>query len=432
METPRPRTLRRRTLVVGLTAALTLGATTATTVAAPDRAPAPAAPAAQVLLDWNEIAVATINGDARRYAAEQTVWYGFVSAAVYNAVVGIEGRYTPYQWDVRGPREASAEAAAAAAAHRVLLTYFPKSKARLDAAYTTSLKNVPDGQAEQLGVAYGRQAADRVVQLRVNDGRGAPVTFTQSPAPGVWRPTPPENAPFHLPWLAKTKPLVLDSAERFLPGAPPATNSRRYARDVAEVRVLGAKNSKVRTPRQTETARFFADVLPVQFQAGYRDHVKRHGLDLVDAARLFAAANTATADATITAWNAKYTYARWRPITAIRLADTDSNAMTTADPAWEPLLRTSADPDYVSGHSAATGAATTVLHRLTGGNIDFRISSAVTGTTRTYTKAADLNRDVNGSRLWGGVHFRTSGEAGDRLGQQVGTYTLDHSFRPVS
>ncbi|MBG0852524.1 vanadium-dependent haloperoxidase [Streptomyces spinoverrucosus] len=431
METTRPSTLRRRTLVVGLTA-LTLGATTAATVAAPDRAPTAPAPKAQVLLDWNEIAVATINGDAKRHAAEQNVWHGFVSAAVYNAVVGIEGRYAPYKWDVRGPREASAEAAAAAAAHRVLLTYFPKSKARLDAAYTESLKKIPDGQAEKLGVDYGRRAADRVVQLRVKDGRGESVAFTKTPEPGVWRPTPPDNSPFQLPWLAKTKPLALTSAEQFRPGAPPATNTRRYARDLAEVRALGAKNSKVRTPQQTETAKFFADVQPVQFQAAYRDHVKRHGLDLVDAARLFAAANTATADATITAWNAKYTHAQWRPITAIRLAGTDDNAATTADPAWEPLLRTPASPDYVSGHNAADGAAMAVLHRLTGPNVDFRISSAVTGTTRTYTRAADFTRDVINARMWGGVEHRTSGEVGNRMGQQIGRYTLDHYFRPVS
>ncbi|MFD7433411.1 vanadium-dependent haloperoxidase [Streptomyces sp. NPDC059861] len=429
METTRPRTLRRRTLVVGLTA-LALGATTATTVAAPHRAPADTA-RAQVLLDWNAVAVATVNGDAKRYAPEQNVWLGFVSAAVYNAVVGIEGRYAPYQWDGRGPAGASAEAAAAAAAHRVLLTYFPKSKARLDAAYTKSLKNVPDGQAEEQGAAFGRRAADRLVQLRVQDGRGAAVAFTKSPAPGVWRPTPPDNTPFRVPWLAKVKPMVLDSAERFRPGAPPATNTRRYARELAEVRVLGAKNSKVRTPRQTETAKFFTDVLPVQLQAGYRDHVKRHGLDLVDAARLFAAANTAAADATITAWNAKYTHAQWRPVTAIRQAGTDGNLATASDPAWEPLLRTPAHPDHISGHTAADGAAMAVLHRLTGGNIDFRISSAVTGTTRTYTKAADYNRDVTGAGMWGGIQYRTSGEAGNRVGQAIGNYALDHHFRPV-
>ncbi|MFI9614567.1 vanadium-dependent haloperoxidase [Streptomyces sp. NPDC052023] len=434
METTRPRTLRpgtfrRRTLVVALTA-LALGATSVTAVTAADRAPA-AAPKAQVLLDWNAVAVATINADAKRYAPEQNVWHGFVSAAVYNAVVGIEGRYAPYRWDVRGPGGASAEAAAAAAAHRVLLTYFPKSKARLDAAYAKSLKNVPDGKAEDQGAAFGRRAADRVIQLRVGDGRGAAVAFTKSPAPGVWRPTPPDNTPFRVPWLAKVKPMVLDSAERFLPGAPPATDTRRYARELAEVRVLGAKNSKVRTARQTETARFFTDVLPVQLQAAYRDQVQRRGLDLVDAARLFAAANTAAADATITAWNAKYTHAQWRPVTAIRQAGTDGNPATAGEPAWEPLLRTPAHPDHVSGHTAADGAAMAVLHRLTGGNIDLRISSAVTGTTRTYPKAADFDRDVVGAGMWGGIQYRTSGEAGSRLGHAVGNYALDHHFRPV-
>ncbi|MFI9176034.1 vanadium-dependent haloperoxidase [Streptomyces lincolnensis] len=421
---------RRRTLAAGL-AALTLGALpwAAPSTAAQDR-PSRTSPGARVVTDWSRTAVDVVAGDARRPTAEPFLWYGFVSAAVYNAVVGIEGRYTPYKWHARGPRHASSEAAAAAAAHRVLLTYFPASEARLDKALAASLDRIPDGTAEKRGVRFGHRAADRIIELREGDGRGADVPFAPEPGPGVWRPAPPGNSAAVNPWLGKVRPMTFDSPDRFVPGPPPALASKRYARDLAEVRAVGGKDSTERTAWQTETARFFSDPLPQQFQRAYADHVTRHGLDIVDAARLFAAANTAAADATITTWNAKFRYAYWRPLHAIRLADTDGNPATEADPAWEPLLRTPPYPEYIGGHCANDGAVMAVLDRLTGGDIDLRLTSGVTGTTRTYTSSADFNRDVIDARVWSGIHFRTADVVGNRIGARIGDRTMDHYFRP--
>ncbi|MFC8517774.1 vanadium-dependent haloperoxidase [Streptomyces sp. NPDC057257] len=420
----------RRTLVLGLTV-LALGTPPWPSQAADAQLAPRAVPGAGVIDDWSRTAVDVVQTDAKRPGAEQFLWYGFVDAAVYNAVVGIEGRYAEYKWDVRGPRHASSEAAAAAAAHRILLTYFPASQARVDAAYTASLAKIPDGKAEEDGVAFGEKAAAHIVRLREGDGRGAPVTFDKPPAPGVWRPTLPANAPMVDPWLAKVRPMVLDSSDQLRPGPPPALTSTTYTKDFAEVKAMGARTGSGRTDAQTETGRFFGDVLPVQFQAAYRGYVERHGLDIVDAARLFAATGTATADASITAWNAKLTYGQWRPITAVRLADTDGNPATSPDPDWLPLLDTPAYPDYTSGHCTNDGATMKVLSRLTGGDIDFRISSAVTGTTRTYTSAADYNRDVIDARVWAGIHFRTSDVVANRVGTRIGAWTLDHYFRPL-
>jgi hypothetical protein len=416
-----------RTALTGLTV-LALGLTPVTAAAA---APARHTPGSAVIGDWSETAVATVHTDAKRPVPEQLLWYGFVSAAVYNAVVGIEGRYTEYKWDVRGPRHASSEAAAAAAAHGVLSAYFPASQARLDAALAASLAKVPDGKAEDAGVAFGERAAAHLVRLRENDGRGAPVTYDKPPAPGVWRPTLPANAPFAVPWLAKVRPMLVGSPDRFLPGAPPALTSKTYTKDFAEVKAYGAKNSTQRTAAQTETARFFGDALPVQIQASLRGYASRHGLDIVDAARLLAAAGTATADATITGWNAKLTYGQWRPVTAVQLADTDSNPATAPDPSWLPLLDTPPYPDWVSGHNINDGAFTAVLHRLTGGRIDLVISSAVTGTSRTYTSAAAYNRDVMDARVWAGLHFRSSDVVANRTGWRIGTWALAHYFKPL-
>jgi hypothetical protein len=417
-----------RTLVVGLTA-LALGvvpwAATATTAAVPGT------PGATVVNDWNETAVATVNGDAKRPGAEQSLWYGIVSAAVYNAVVGIEGHYAEYKWHERGPRSASSEAAAATAAHRVLLTYFPASKDRLDAALTASLAKIPDGKAEDQGVAFGERAAARIVHLRENDGRGAPVTFDKPPAPGVWRPSPPSNAPMVDPWLAKVRPMLLDASDQLRPGPPPKLTSKRYTKDFAEVKAMGVKTGSHRTAAQTETALFFGDVLPVQFQAADRGYVQRHGLGIVDAARLFAATDTATADAAITAWSAKLAYGQWRPISAVQLAGTDGNPATTPDASWLPLLDTPAYPDYMSGHCTNDGAMMRALSRLTGGDIDFRISSAVTGTTRTYTTTKEYNHEVINARVWAGIHFRTSDVVANRIGTRIGDWALDHYFGPL-
>ncbi|MEV0174935.1 vanadium-dependent haloperoxidase [Streptomyces sp. NPDC050803] len=420
----------RRTFLVGLTA-LALGALPLAPAAKAASATPTTTPGSEVITDWNRTAVEVVSVDARKPTAEPFLWYGFVSAAMYNAVVGIEGRYTPYEWDVHGPHGASSEAAAATAARRVLLTYFPASQTRIDTAYAASLAKIPDGAAKDEGVAFGERAAERLVELREGDGRDAPLTYDREPAPGVWRPAPPGLRPFGNPWLGKVRPMLLDSPEQFLPGPPPELTSDRYARDFAEVKAMGAKNSTERTAEQTETALFFTDPLPQQLQVAYRDHVTRRGLDIVEAARLFAAANTASADATITTWNAKLTYALWRPVTAIQLADTDGNPATEADPSWLPLTNTPPYPEYIGGHCANDGAVMAVLDGLTGGDIDLRVHSAVTGTTRTYTNSEDFNRDVIDARVWEGIHFRTADVVGNRVGRHIGHYALTHYFKPL-
>ncbi|MDN3026744.1 vanadium-dependent haloperoxidase [Streptomyces sp. S.PB5] len=423
---PPSRTLRRA-LLTGLTA-LSLAAVpwASSSAAAPGLTPN-----AEVITDWNLTAVKVIAEDAQRPAGEPFLWYGFVSAAVYNAVVGIEGRYAEYKWDVRGPRHASSEAAAAAAAHRVLLTYFPASKTRLDTAYADSLAKIPDGTAEKQGVRFGERAAERLIELREDDGRDSKVTFDPAPGPGVWQPAPPDFRPAAIPWLGKVRPMLFEPADRFMPEPPPALTSETYTKDFAEVKEVGRRDSATRTAWQTETARFFSHPLPQQLQAGYRDHIERHGLDIVDAARYFAAANTASADATITTWNSKFSYAFWRPVTAVRQAGTDGNPATEADADWLPLLNTPPYPEYMGGHCANDGAVMAVLDRLTGGDIDLRLMSTVTGTTRTYTDSAEYDRDVIDARVWSGIHFRTADLVGIRVGRDIGNWALDHYFRPL-
>jgi hypothetical protein len=389
-----------------------------------------------VIRDWNATMVATIVGDAGKANAEAFMWFGFIQAAVYNAVVGITRDYELYQWDRRGSRKASPEAAAAAAAHDVLLNYFPGSQARLDAQLVSSLAGVSDGSAERQGVKYGQAAAAHLIELRSNDGRNAPVTFDQAPAAGVWRPTPPGFVPFFDPWLGQVKPLMMTSSTQFRPGPPPALTSAQYTADFNEVKELGAKVSPTRTAQQTETAMFTTDVAIGPYQAALSDLTARHAMDISDTARLFAAVDMSITDAVIAVWDSKYHYGYWRPITAIQLADTDENDDTAADTTWEPFVPTPPGtppyPDYVSGFNGVTGAYTASLSRILGaGQLDLYITSAAAGVTRHYMNASALNQDGIDGRVFLGIHFRTADEVAIDMGTQIANWGLDHYFQPT-
>ena len=393
--------------------------------------PSSAVPGYEVITFWNSVAAGVIITDAGKANAEGNLWYAFEQLAVYNAVVGITGRYEPYRWNPEAPANASPKAAAATAAFRVLLTYFPASQARLDAAYATSLDQIADGEAKERGIRFGERAAARMIALRTDDGRFGDLLFTQEPGPGVWRPTPPTFTPFFDPWLSEMDPLVLRSNSQFRPGPPPALSSERYATEFNEVKRLGSLTDSERTPEQTQTALFFSDIGAGPVQAALRDLVIRRQMNISDSARLFAAAEVSLADAIGAVWDSKFHFAFWRPITAIQLAESDGNPDTSADTDWVPLITTPPYPDYTSGLAAVMGALTRSLTRVLGTHrIDLYITSAAAGVTRHYTWAGPLNRDVIDARVWSGVHFRTADVAGNRIGKQVGDWALDHYFQP--
>ncbi|MEU2516774.1 vanadium-dependent haloperoxidase [Streptomyces syringium] len=358
------------------------------------------------------------------------IWHSFVSAAMYNAVVGIQGRYAPYRWNACGPRSASPAAAAAAAAHRVLLTYFPASKFRLETAYSASLAKIPDGRAKTQGLAFGERAARHIITSREGDGRFEPVAFTIPPAPGVWRPTPPLYKPFDSAWMGQLRPMLLASPDQFRPSGPPELTSARYAKDVNEVKAFGRKSGSHRSAEQTDTALFFTGALNIQEAMG--DYAARHRFGIAETARLLAAANTVAADAVITAWDSKLHYGSWRPVTAIHLADTDGNPKTVADHAWEPLTNTPAHPDYLSGHATWGGALMRTLTEILGTpRVDLHITSEATHSTRHYEYADQYNRDVINARIWGGIHSRTASTIGNHTGQRLAAWALTHYFQPL-
>jgi hypothetical protein len=385
-----------------------------------------------VISEWNQIAVTTLAGDTTKAPVEAILYMAFVHAAVYDAVVGIEGRYEPYRFHGHARRGASAQAAAVAAAHKVLVTYSPYAQANLDQAYAASLAQIPDGKAKTRGITFGTRAAEHLIQLRADDGRNAPILFTQAPAPGVWRPTPPGFAPMINPWMGFVTPLLVRSPTQFAPRPRPTLTSARYARDFNEVKTLGSATSSARTAAQTSTALFYSGLANTQFQAMLRDQATVRNLDLVDAARMFAAADMSAADTIISVWYAKYVDGFWRPSTAITLANTDGNPATDPDPSWMPLRPDPAYPEYPSGYNGFAAAVTRALEKLFHTRqLRLTVISTAVPDVRHYDSGRALRQDVVDGRMWLGVHFRFADTAARDMGLQLAAWALDHYFQRV-
>jgi hypothetical protein len=364
--------------------------------------------------------------------AEGHVIFAYVAIAVYDSVVAVKGGYRPFAVDVDAPRGASAEAAVAAAGHRVLSHYLPaQAPTILDPAYTASLATIPDGQAETDGVAVGEHVAALFIAQRAGDGFRVPVTYTppNPPVPGVWTPTAP--SPPIGTYLALMEPFSLHSADQFRPGGPPALSSKQWAREYNEVKEIGSSTSTTRTAEQTLAARFWAEPPVQQARGSFRKLVLDQGLDVTGAARFMAMVSVVYADALIACFDAKYHYAFWRPITAIRAGDTDGNGATVGDPAWSPLLPTTPNhPEYPSAHSCITPAGGQVVARFLGTpEIDFTVPSLTGLGDRHFARASDLQDEVSNARIWGGIHYRSAVEDGIMIGKKTVDQVLAHHFQ---
>jgi hypothetical protein len=407
-----------KTKLIVAAVGVAVAAALASSTAASDTRARPVAPTA--VLEWNAVAQDAVVVGAAKSPHDSFVYLAYVQAAVYDAVVSIQGGYEPYAVSVRAPKGASPEAAAATAAHDTLAALLPAQRASLDAALATSLGRIPDGAAERNGAAVGRAVAAGLLALRADDGRDAPIGYTPGSGPGKWQPTPPAFAPGASPWLAVLRPFVLDSPAQFRPSAPPALDSAAWRRDDAEVKLYGSATSAVRTPAQTETARFWSANPAGQYNASVRAVASARHLDIVQAARLLAMTDTIISDALVGCWDAKYTYGFWRPVTAIR---------ATEDPTWTPLLVTPNHPEYPSAHSCVTAALTEVLTTFLGTReIDLDVASSATGTTRHFDRGADLKRELGNARVWAGLHYRFSTVVGLDLGAKIARYDLRHAF----
>lgn len=355
-----------------------------------------------------------------------------VHAAIYDAVNSIAKKYSPYRVNIDAPAGASEEAAAAAATYRTLVSLYPAQTVKFDAAYASSLAKIPDGKSKQDGIAIGQQVADRIISWRSTDGANKVVPYTPKTDPGSWVPTPPAQAASLAPQWPDVTPFAMTSGSQFRPSGPPALDSAQYAEDFNQTKEIGKVDSLTRTPDQTAIAKFWANGGGTFTPPGHWNQIASEasalsGTSLEDSARLFALLNIAEADAAITAWDAKYKYELWRPVTAIRQADTDNNPNTTADTQWTPLLVTPPFPEYISGHSAFSGAAEPVLNSVFGSDFGFADKGDKSvNSVRTFENFAEAADESGISRIYGGIHFMSANADGLSAGRNLGNYVVQN------
>lgn len=395
-----------------------------------------ASASADVITDWNEVLLDAIRTDQTAPPVASRAM-AMVHTAMFDAVNGIVGGYEPYMQVGPAPRGASPEAAAAAAAHRVLTELFPAQRASFDAALADSVDGIPRGQRMK-GMTYGVRCARSMARLRANDGWDMHVPYEPSDIPGLWVPTPPAFAPAALPQWGLVTPFCMDSGEQFRVPEPPDIASEAYAADFNEVKSLGSAGSLTRTADQTEIALFWVDGPGTATPPGHwlviaQGVSEQEGLSLIENARLFALLGLAEGDAGVCSWDNKYAYEHWRPVTAIHRADEDGNAATEPDPAWTPLIPTPPFPTYTSGHSTFSGAGGRILERFFGtDDISFSTTSdGLPGVVRSFTSFSHGAEEAGRSRIYGGIHYEYDNVHGLASGRALADSVFENFLRPV-
>ena len=349
--------------------------------------------------------------------------------AMFEAVNAIDRRYQTHLDFAPGERSASQDAAAATAAYKVLLKHYPANKAALDESYTLTMTQIGSGPAVEAGKAIGERAAAAAMEANGLDPAVALQPYRPRTVPGEWVAT---ALPSLEPYWPALKPWALPSVDAVRPPPPPALTSERYARDVEEVRRLGGKESKERTPYQALIARYRQafDVGPAVRRA-----TDAPGRSQVENARFLALYQMANDDAVQAMVVAKQQYDYWRPITAIRNGDKDGNAETQHDPAWEPLIATPNFQEYPCGHCALAGSIAEVMEHESGWKPGqgVRVASLLNPTSviQVLPNWRDWAQQVSDSRMLGGVHYRFSNEAGEEVGRKAARIALDTVLRPL-
>ena len=376
-----------------------------------------------------------------------------VQASVFDAVNGIDRKYTPVHVPPGAATDASRRAAIVEAAYTALVALYPAQKSTFDARLAVSLTAIASDPNETTGgiasgIAWGQTAANGILSWRATDGfTPAPAPFLGGTAVGEWRPTPPAFLPGAVPQFAYMTPWSISAPSQFRPAGPPALTSARYTADFNETKLMGSVSSPVRTADETiyawfwnaSSATYIWNHLAVSLIARRErnddedsDHWGGRPISLLENARILALLDLSMADAGIACWEAKYQYVFWRPVTAIPLADTDANPATSADPAWAPLFATPAFPEYPSGHSTVSGAAATVLASFFGEAKHFTMDNdLLIGVTRSFRSFSEALDEVRNARVFAGIHFRSACDDGQTVGGQVAEWVLDHSLLPV-
>jgi hypothetical protein len=384
------------------------------------------------VVQWNKTLLTIVRTPGAQPATiHPTRSFAIMHAAIYDAVNAIEGSHTPYLIQPTGVSPtASQDAAASAAAHEVLVTLYPSFQLTLDMQFMQSLAQISTGD-KAAGVIIGQAVADSILALRSNDGSNAqPLLFVFGNAPGDYQSTPPNFPPQpQFTHWSRVTPFALQQANQFRPGPPPALTSDTYTDVFNEVKAFGIVNSNSASADQALTGRFWNGAIQNYWNEITQTAVENRNLSTAQSARLFAVLNLALADSVIAFYDAKYTYNFWRPVTAIRAADTDNNPATLADPNWLPQVgKTTPDPAYPGAHAVISAAAATVLNSFfRSHHFDFSVTSEVLpGVERSFKSYSAAAEEATLSRIFAGVHFRSDLTSGQQLGREVAHFVIDN------
>ena len=414
----------KRTLVlalIGIAALATFAASAAPSVAKADPKP-------DVVTVWNRTMVDALETAATPAPPAMRIG-AIVQSSVFDALNGIERRYTPIHVQPAALPGASRKAAVVGAAYEALVALFPAQKPTFDAQLAASLAQIGGGDNDQSvrrGLDWGKQVADEILAWRAGDGISAVLPpYVPGGLPGDWAPTPPAFASTPaFRQFANMTPWAMTSPSQFLPPAPPALTSPRYRQDFNEIKAIGRDTTAIRTPFQTETALFWAGDLPVAMWDRVADDLaEANHLTLIRNARLLARMNVAMADAVIAVWNAKNVYDTWRPVTAIQQAGTDGNPDTALDASWLPLVVTPVHQEYPSGHSGVSNAAATTLAMYYGDQTSYSVTSfGLPGVVHTFASFSSGAVEVGDARVFAGIHFRFACDAALEMGSEIADY----------
>lgn len=401
-----------------------------------DRSSSPANRSVNPVIQWNRNLLSIVRTPgAQPRTIHSTRSFAILHAAMYDAVNAIDRSHWPYRAVVsRVSARASQDAAAAAAAHEVLVTLYPTFRATLDEELEQSLAVVPAG-GQRDGVEIGRAVADQILALRHDDGSGAaPLPYVFGNAPGDYESTPPNfpPQPQFTQW-AFVAPFALMRGDQFRPGPPPALSTERYGAALNEIEAVGVADSQAATPDEAFTGRFWNGAIQNYWNEIAQTAADRRHMTTAQSARLFALLNVSLADSVIALYDAKYTYNVWRPVTAIRAADSDDNPDTDGNPNWLPEVGTTApDPSYPGAHAVVSAAGAEVLNSIVKEHhFDFEVTSEVLpGATRSFTSFSAAEEEASLSRIFAGQHFRFDEATGQQLGRDVARFVLDHFLTP--
>ena len=392
---------------------------------------------ADPVIDWNALMLDSIRTESTPapLAARNLA---ILHAALFDAVNSVSKAFQPYFTCAEAPTGTSAEAAATGAGFNCLTYLYPSEASIFDAALATYLNATSDNQSRSNGLFIGQQTALSLLSARASDGASTTATYIPSYNPGDWQRTPPFFRPPDLPQWPEVTPFTMTNGSQFRPPGPPPLTSTQYARDFNLSKNYGGLDSTNRTVEQTSIARFWSDFNFTVTPPGHWNTIAENistnlGLSLIQNARLFALLNLAMGDAGIAAWDAKYHYNSWRPVTAIQEGDLDGNPDTLVDTNWFPLLTTPSFPEYISGHSTFSGAASTILASvLLSNEVFFTVGSdALPGITRSYTNLALAAEEIGMSRIYGGIHFLSADLDGLATGRALGAYVVQNFLVPL-